>query len=63
MRIAVCVLVLLSGCATAPPVAQEPPLTKHVCETLAGAAYRASSANDPSSAAIFMMVAKRGGCY
>jgi hypothetical protein len=54
----------MTACSTkTTEVVKDPPLNTNQCEALTGAAYRASSANDPNSAAIFMMVAKRGGCY
>jgi hypothetical protein len=59
------VLVLLAGCSHAKQaeVAKEVPFTTNQCQALTGAAAKANSANDHNSAALLMMVAKRGGCF
>jgi hypothetical protein len=56
--------VLCCGCgATQSEVAKDSPFTLAQCEAMVVAAGNATQANDQNAATLFLMVAKRGGCY
>lgn len=59
----VCALAMSACGATQAEITKEEPLSKNACEVLASSAYKASSANDTGASAIFMDVARRGGCF
>lgn len=59
----VCALALSACGATQSEVAKEAPFNIAQCEAMLMGANNARAADDPNSATLFLLVAKRGGCW